>query len=299
MARLPPLNALHTFVCAGEHGSFKKAAKELSVTPGAVSRQIQQLEDFFGVPLFTREHKSVQLSAKGILYFNQVKDFFSQLQQASNNLQAIKHRPPVIIDCGPSFATHWLLRKLPSFQTRHPNIAITVKNIGGPVQGDFDFAIRIHRDNFVGYPYTTLFTEVCAPVCSPNLAGIKKLQTPQDLQYFKTIHIGKRKELWPIWAQHAGIDISILKDQMAVDLAFLAIQATKNNSGIAVVPLVYVQPELKSGQLILPFKLKAPQSATYHLVRSNYKKGRDAQIFYDWLLEVATQYTYDDYGVEL
>ena len=64
-SRLPPLNALRAFVAAARHSSFRLAAEELNVTPGAVSRQIRTLEEFLGIPLFDRSQRQVRLTGVG------------------------------------------------------------------------------------------------------------------------------------------------------------------------------------------------------------------------------------------
>jgi LysR family glycine cleavage system transcriptional activator len=84
--RLPPLNGLKAFEAAGRHLSFKQAAVELSVTPGAVSQQVKQLEQSLGVPLFRRLHRSLVLTAHGEAYLPVVVDAFHRLSEGTDRV---------------------------------------------------------------------------------------------------------------------------------------------------------------------------------------------------------------------
>jgi len=92
--RLPPLNGLRAFEAAGRHLSFKAAATELSVTPGAVSQQVKHLEQALGVPLFQRLHRSLILTAQGEALLPEVADAFERLSEASDTVaKALKTKP--------------------------------------------------------------------------------------------------------------------------------------------------------------------------------------------------------------
>lgn len=84
--RLPPLNGLRAFEAAGRHLSFKQAAEELAVTPGAVSQQVKHLEQAMGVPLFQRLHRSLILTGHGEALLPAVSDAFHLLSAASDTI---------------------------------------------------------------------------------------------------------------------------------------------------------------------------------------------------------------------
>ncbi|AWK86898.1 LysR family transcriptional regulator [Azospirillum thermophilum] len=84
--RLPPLNGLRAFEAAGRHLSFKQAAEELSVTPGAVSQQVKHLEQAMGVPLFKRLHRSLILTAHGEALLPVVADVFERLSAVADEV---------------------------------------------------------------------------------------------------------------------------------------------------------------------------------------------------------------------
>src|ERR1700760_2892458 len=112
--RLPPLNALRAFEAAARHLNFSRAADELSVTPGAVSQQIQNLEDYVGAALFKR-------TPKGLL-----------LTDAAQTAL-------------PSFAAKWLVPRLKRFEEAYPQIDVWLSadmDIVDFAAGEIDLAIR-------------------------------------------------------------------------------------------------------------------------------------------------------------
>jgi LysR family glycine cleavage system transcriptional activator len=86
--RLPPLNALRAFEAAARHLNFSRAADELSVTPGAVSQQIQNLEDYVGVALFKRTPKGLLLTDPAQIALPALREAFDRLAEAASMLTA-------------------------------------------------------------------------------------------------------------------------------------------------------------------------------------------------------------------
>ena len=118
--RLPPLNALRVFDAAARHLSFTRAADELFVTQAAVSHQIKSLEDFLGLKLFRRRNRSLLLTEEGQSYFQDIKEIFSQLTEATRKLQARSAKGALTVSLLPSFAIQWLVPRLTSFNSAYP-----------------------------------------------------------------------------------------------------------------------------------------------------------------------------------
>lgn len=118
--RLPPLNALRVFDAAARHLSFTRAADELFVTQAAVSHQIKSLEDFLGLKLFRRRNRSLLLTEEGQSYFQDIKEIFSQLTEATRKLQARSAKGALTVSLLPSFAIQWLVPRLSSFNSAYP-----------------------------------------------------------------------------------------------------------------------------------------------------------------------------------
>jgi len=84
--RLPPLNGLRAFEASARHLSFKRAADELCVTPGAVSQQVKSLEASIGVKLFRRLPRGLLLTAAGEDYLPSISRAFHAISDATENV---------------------------------------------------------------------------------------------------------------------------------------------------------------------------------------------------------------------
>ncbi len=127
--RLPPLNALRVFDAAARHLSFTRAADELFVTQAAVSHQIKSLEDFLGLKLFRRRNRSLLLTEEGQSYFQDIKEIFSQLTEATRKLQARSAKGALTVSLLPSFAIQWLVPRLTSFNSAYPGIDVRIQAV--------------------------------------------------------------------------------------------------------------------------------------------------------------------------
>lgn len=157
--RLPPLNALRVFDAAARHLSFTRAAEELFVTQAAVSHQIKSLEDFLGLKLFRRRNRSLLLTEEGQSYFLDIKEIFSQLTEATRKLQARSAKGALTVSLLPSFAIHWLVPRLSSFNSAYPGIDVRIQAVDrqeDKLADDVDVAIFYGR----GYGWKN---------CTPNI----------------------------------------------------------------------------------------------------------------------------------
>ena len=148
--RLPPLNALRVFDAAARHLSFTRAAEELFVTQAAVSHQIKSLEDFLGLKLFRRRNRSLLLTEEGQSYFLDIKEIFSQLTEATRKLQARSAKGALTVSLLPSFAIHWLVPRLSSFNSAYPGIDVRIQAVDrqeDKLADDVDVAIFYGRGN--------------------------------------------------------------------------------------------------------------------------------------------------------
>ncbi|MDU3054987.1 MAG: transcriptional regulator GcvA [Escherichia coli] len=179
--RLPPLNALRVFDAAARHLSFTRAAEELFVTQAAVSHQIKSLEDFLGLKLFRRRNRSLLLTEEGQSYFLDIKEIFSQLTEATRKLQARSAKGALTVSLLPSFAIHWLVPRLSSFNSAYPGIDVRIQAVDrqeDKLADDVDVAIFYGRGNWPGLRVEKLYAEYLLPVCSPLLlTGEKPLKT--------------------------------------------------------------------------------------------------------------------------
>lgn len=128
--KLPPLNALPCFEAAARHLNFSRAADELNVTPGAISRAIKNLEDQLDVPLFERATRSVRLTAVGERYARAVRDVLDQLATATAAATVRHSNATLNVSTSDGFAGRWLVPRLYRFHRAHSDIDVRVSTTG-------------------------------------------------------------------------------------------------------------------------------------------------------------------------
>lgn len=199
--RLPPLNTLRLFEAAGRHASFKLAAEELNITPSAVSHGIQTLEDWLGVQLFTRGHRSLDLTAAGLAYLPRVRDALARLASATEAVPGRRPSGKLAVSVAPSFGLRWLIPNLPRFNHHHPEIEVTLdtahRQVEFPRDG-IDVAIRMGQGDWQDLYALHLVTEELVPVCTPALAAT--IVSVGDLRSKTLLHISNISEDWAAWA---------------------------------------------------------------------------------------------------
>jgi LysR family transcriptional regulator, glycine cleavage system transcriptional activator len=126
---LPPLNPLRAFEAASRHLSFKLAARELHVTPGAVSQQVKALEGRLGVRLFERLHRQLVLTPAGRDYVLSVRDGFRRIADATARLKPRGVAAVLTIGAHPRFD---LGRLAPDhFRAANPTIGLRIVQPAG------------------------------------------------------------------------------------------------------------------------------------------------------------------------
>ncbi|WP_287881841.1 LysR substrate-binding domain-containing protein [Aquitalea sp.] len=253
--RIPSNSALQAFEAAARHGSFARAAEELALTEGAVSRQIGRLEVFLGVALFERVGNRVRLAPNGKRYAAQVREVLDRLERDSLYLMGQPIEGGSIdIAAIPTFATRWLIPRLKHFQNQHPNITVHIAERMEPfilAGSGFDAAIHFAHPAWAGMHLHHLLEEVLVPVCSPALlaeadAGISLDELPR-------LHRRQNPDAWQVYAQEAGIVLTNSAVGPRYDLHSMLIEAALAGLGVALVPRLYVVDELEQGRLVAPW----------------------------------------------
>ena len=188
LQNLPPLTALRSFEAAARHGSFSRAADELYVTHGAVSRQVKALEAWAGVALFERQGRRVVLTAAGRRFADKIGIAFGDIAAAARVLRSEGSAGRVLtLNVLPTFAMRWLLPRLVTFQLAHPQIELRLVTSDQPLDriapGQFDIAVR--RDgspSLQDFRTGLIFTEEELPVCSPAFAAANPVDAAEDLK---------------------------------------------------------------------------------------------------------------------
>ena len=307
--RLPPLNALRAFEAAARHASFVKAARELNVTPGAVSRQIKGLEDTLGVALFHRRTRAVELTEIAQACLPKLREGFDCLSDAVAQLQARPQREVLTLSVAPTFASKWLMPRLPRFAAVWPAIELRLSasrglidvlrhDAAGP-QGedagapdDADLSIRFGSGNYPGLEAIRLFDVSITPMCSPRLLdGEHALRSPADLRHHTllhddTVYFQTDQPNWVVWLDAAGVEGVDGTRGPRFSHTALALDAAAQGLGIALGLPLLAATDLAAGRLVQPFSLRLPSRSAYYLVWAPANAGRPAiAAFRDWLLD--------------
>ncbi len=288
---LPPLNAVRAFDVAARHKSFTKAAKELFVTHGAVSRQIKNLEAFLGQDLFIRRPRELVLTSAGTAYALVVHQVLEQLAEATQVIKSETTREKLTVSVIPSFASRWLVPRLEVFNDRYPDWEILISaslNLVDLARDGIDLAIRFGRGSWPGLQADYLFSTDYIPVCAKSIMeGEHPLVKPEDLCHHKLLHDYTR-ESWTTWLRLSGVKgIDVKKDPLFTD-ANITIQAAIEGRGVVLANRRLVLADLEAGRLVAPFTLSLSDDVAYFTV---YRKGTGDQpkikAMRDWLLEEA------------
>jgi len=221
---LPPLKTLTAFEAAARYCSFSAAANELSLTQGAISYQVKQLEQSLGIKLFHRSVRQVELTVEGKRLYKTTQQLLQTLKDeihliAPNN---DKNQQILTISVSTFFATRWLSKRLGDFLNSHPQITIRLQHsVNDPefMVDDVDMGIRWGNGDFVGCDSQKLLSMPMKAYCSPNLLkGKNAIKQLSDLknQTFLRDQVGL--DAWHEWLSHAGLkDISIDSSTVIVD----------------------------------------------------------------------------------
>lgn len=292
--RLPPLNAIRTFEAAARHGSFLKAAAELHVTPGAVSRLAKSLEEYLDVELFSRSHRAIRLTEEGRLYAGAVTQALGQLATATERLVLNNSQNVLRVCCHPTFAVHWLIPRWATFQAQHPDCQIDLRTTLSPESEDvdaYDFVVRIALDS--GETETDRIASLRVldvetfPICSPGLiAAHGPFERPEDLRGHQLIHAALRPNDWSRWLESAGFDVIDRPRGPVFENLALAYNAALGGAGVAIGIRAFVASDLEAGRLVRLYDHVRRSMSGFNLFYSAVRARKFAKIrrFREWVL---------------
>jgi len=291
--RLPPLSALRVFEAAARHESFKHAAEELFVTPGAVSQQIRLLEEHVGVELFVRDGRRVVLSDAGKASSLILREAFEKMFEATRVMRQTQQKGRVTVSVAPSFAAKWLMPRLGDFSAAHPDIDVWVSADMAPTDfavSDIDLAIRYGNGSYSGLNVEHLLEEAVLPVCSPALFESAPIRKPADLSNHILLHdvssdLDPSDPDWAMWLKAHGVDGIDASRGPRFNQSHMVIEAAVAGRGVALAKRTIAEADLKAGRLRGLFNEKdAPVGFGYHLVWPQTREPSLAQMrFMDWL----------------
>jgi LysR family glycine cleavage system transcriptional activator len=281
------MNALKSFDAAARLLSFSKAADELHLTHGAVSRAVRQLEEYLGVDLFKRRTRSVSLTAAGAAYAANVRDVLDRLAAATREVKGGRMAGALTVSTLDSFAAKWLVPRLFRFRRAHADIDVrllTTQRLVDFATEEVDLAIRMGRGRWPGAEAELLMKEDLSPVCSPRLLdGPHPLRELADLKYHTLIHDDFPLD-WAAWLKAAGVEGIDTKRGPIFNSSDLALQAAIQGEGIVLGSSVLADHDIAAGRLIRPFALSLPADLAYYVAYppKTLQKPK-VKVFRDWL----------------
>lgn len=288
--QLPPLNALRAFEAAARLGRMSAAALELSVTPGAISRQVQQLERHLNVQLFEGSKNKPLLTPAAQTLLSTLSPALDQIEAA---VKAVSDAEKGTLDvaCFSTFMVKWLIPRLFDFNARYPDIEIRLQT--NPRADDsnakrVDLTIQVEEsmsDKLIGLH---LFCEHLGPVLAPSLATRMNLRTHLDLEGKTLLQSRGRMNAWPMWASAMGYPAPQVQG-LSFDHYYFALEAAIGGLGIAIAPRHLVADDLRAGRLVAPFGF-CP-SGLHYVAKPSLQRNSRLDVFCNWLKGQADQFS--------
>ncbi|MCA8929099.1 MAG: LysR family transcriptional regulator [Alphaproteobacteria bacterium] len=291
MEKLPPISALEAFEAVARAASVKQAANDLNLTPGAVSRQIQTLEERLGVELFRRSHRKVTLTAAGTAYLAEIRPALSILRTAGQQVRSLAQSRPIKVITYPTVAIRWLLPRWARFVSSHPDIdvqLVTATTAADFTNGDGDLWICVPEPGMLTTitSHWRLLEVQPYPVASPDVAA--RLRRPRDLAAETLLNAATRPRDWEHWLQVAGASNLKPVRTLRFESLNLAIQAAIEGLGIVMAFDALVADDMEAGRLARPFaQAHANSRPLYLFQRTLPSQSEKVSIMRDWLLSQA------------
>lgn len=289
----PSLIILRSFECAARHESFTAAARELNLTQSAISRHIRDLEETLGLTLFRRVGRRVLLTQAGSGFAARLTSDLDRIEQTvMRTVASGNEKTSLRIATLPTFATRWLIPRLPDFEAAHPAIEIMLSTRLEPfdlIREQFDLAIHFGQETWPDARLTWLSGEEMIAVAAPAFLEQHKIGAPADLLKAPLLHLETRPDAWPDWFRGATrTEVKALSGKR-FDQFSMIIEGALSSLGAALVPKFLVRGELETRSLIQVSDFSLKTSNSYYVVRPASDADENADLFVKWVQEKASQ----------
>ena len=296
--KIPSLQALACFDAAARHESYTRAAQELALTQGAVSRQITALEAFLGMALFRRTRHGVALTERGADYARSVAPRLQGLERDTLDAMANQGSGGTLtLAAVPTFATRWLIPRLSQLAQLHPDITVHIETRTRPFMfADTAFDAALYSGSpaqvsqWAGTRATRLLAEDVVPVCSPRFLGAQRTLTPEAMAQLPLLQQSTRPDSWRQWFDALSVSAPLALAGPRFELFSMTAAAATHGLGLALVPRLLIEGELLRGELVLASDQTVSGERAYYLVTPERADERPVlRTFLDWLQQAASQ----------
>jgi DNA-binding transcriptional LysR family regulator len=292
------MSELHAFAAAARLGSFTRAAEDLCVTQGAISRAIARLESHFGQPLLQRNAHRLTLTDAGRQLLESVAGPLAAIESASAALLSRDRQHHLTMSAVPTLASVWLIPRLPDFHRRYPQIRLDFV----PYRRNEDFSgttpdaaiLAGTADRWPGLQCDYVIGSEMVPICHPDRAHARheagRWSQPAELLDEPLLYHTTAPANWQHWLWAAGVPSAAPALAKGFDQVSILVQAVKADMGVAVLQRCLVRDEIAAGRVVAPFDLPIKLTRGYFLCAPRERRDHLALAkFRGWLLETAAQ----------
>jgi LysR family glycine cleavage system transcriptional activator len=292
---LPPMNLFHTFEAAARHGSFTMAAAELCLTQSAVSRQIKQLEDQCRLQFFFRRHKKVELTREGKELYTAVTRGLDELSACLSSFNHLQGFPQVTVSASVAFSYFWLMPRLETFASAHPEIDLRVLATDQMIdlrRDEADIAILYGAGDWGEINASHLFDERVYSVCSPEYAeNHPDMTSAKDLLSETLLHLEGGGNIWggvdwQSWILAQGVDQNPARRGIRLNSYPMVLQAAQAGRGVALGWSYIVDEMIADGRLLRPLEAVMETAQGYYVGALEENAAQPAiHAFIEWVIE--------------
>lgn len=294
---LPPLRAMHAFESFGRLGSVSAAARELGVTPGAISQQIKVLEEHLRMPLIAKDGRRASIAPKAKAYHAVLSAGFEKLKQAQHLLSQQVADLDVHVSGLPTLLLKWLNPRLHRFEASFGEASIRLE--ATHVEPDPEFLDHMFRLTYGAVSYMfphsrVLFRDTCFPVCSPDflknhpdaLDPAKIAQLPWiDIDWGPAYSTVPRLSHWLV---DQGLPKLAHKPMSVHSLSSSALEAAASGQGIALAQSSFASTDIELGRLVRMSQESVQMPEPYYICWGpQMMENEKSRNFLNWVLSEA------------
>ena len=284
---LPSHAILRSFEAAARHESFTLAGEELHLSQSAISRQVRELERIVGTDLFHRAGRRVVLNKAGRDLAGQLAIDLERLRQTVFRAMTAGDQGGVLrVGVLPTFASRWLIPRLPDFARRHPGIRINLSARTAPfdlAEERFDMAIHFGQPDWPGAQMRHLCDETLLAVAAPGFARTHGIKGPETLARAPLLHLETRPFAWSDWFGACGLGRGEVFAGQVFDQFTMIIAGAVHGLGAALLPSYLIERELAEGALIQLDDRRMQTANSYYIVTGSATASPGVKAFADWM----------------
>lgn len=290
--RLPSMMSLRAFESVARHGSFKAAADELSVTPGALSQQVKKLEDDLEIPLLVRQHRAIVPTDAGLRLQTGLTDAFLTIRESVEAVRPVTDSNTIVFACPPPFASKWLIPRLTELMEVQPDIDLRINasyKLIDYAQDNIDVGVRLGTCSDHRLDEGERIEESFLPLASPKFIEEQQLRESRDLLRVPLLSMSSSKifpniPTWEKWFEVVGLPPG--NAARGVDFGNQiehALDAALTGAGVVLGPRVLASADIAKGRLVNPFGPELPMKANYAVVHRKDRMPKKLHAFTEWL----------------